>query len=61
MVIKGMNAGSCRHISINYRTIEELRTSVQELEEAVVGGSFGYNLIVNKSNIKHKDQLAVIV
>jgi nitronate monooxygenase len=24
----------------------------------VPGGSFGYNLIVNKSNIKYKDQLA---
>jgi nitronate monooxygenase len=25
----------------------------------VPGGSFGYNLIVNKSNIKYKDQLAL--
>jgi nitronate monooxygenase len=28
--------------------------------EAKVPGSFGYNLIVNKSNIKYKDQLAVL-
>jgi nitronate monooxygenase len=41
--------------------LEELRTSVIELRAAkVAGGSFGYNLIVNKSNIKYKDQLAVL-
>jgi nitronate monooxygenase len=48
------------HRHNEYRTIEELRTSVQELEEAVVGGSFGYNLIVNKSNIKHKDHTVIV-
>jgi len=62
MVIEGMNAGVAGCIpALNYRTIEELRTSVQELKSAkVAGGSFGYNLIVNKSNIKYKDQLAVL-
>jgi nitronate monooxygenase len=34
---------------------------VVELRAAkVAGGSYGYNLIVNKSNIKYKDQLAVL-
>jgi nitronate monooxygenase len=35
-----------------------LRASLNR--EAKVPGSFGYNLIVNKSNIKYKDQLAVL-
>ena len=62
MVIEGMNAGVAGCIpALNYRTIEDLRASVQELKSAkVAGGSFGYNLIVNKSNIKYKDQLAVL-
>jgi hypothetical protein len=34
--------------------------SLSNLEAKVAGGSFGYNLIVNKSNIKYKDQLAVL-
>ncbi|MBU2060840.1 MAG: nitronate monooxygenase, partial [Bacteroidetes bacterium] len=46
MVIEGMNAGVAGCIpALNYRTIEELRASVQELKNAKVpGGSFGYNL-----------------
>jgi nitronate monooxygenase len=47
--------------ALNYRTLDELRASVVELRAAkVAGGSYGYNLIVNKSNIKYKDQLAVL-
>ena len=62
MVIEGMKAGVAGCIpALNYRTLEELRASIQELKAAKVpGGSFGYNLIVNKSNIKYKDQLAVL-
>lgn len=62
MVIEGMKSGVAACIpALNYRTLEELRTSVIELRAAkVAGGSFGYNLIVNKSNIKYKDQLAVL-
>jgi nitronate monooxygenase len=62
MVIEGMKSGVAGCIpALNYRTLEELRTSVIELRAAkVAGGSFGYNLIVNKSNIKYKDQLAVL-
>ncbi|CAM2875475.1 NAD(P)H-dependent flavin oxidoreductase [Flavobacterium frigoris] len=62
MVIEGMKSGVAGCIpALNYRTLEELRASVIELKAAkVVGGSFGYNLIVNKSNIKYKDQLAVL-
>jgi nitronate monooxygenase len=62
MVIEGMKSGVAGCIpALNYRTLEELRTSIQELKAAKVeGGSFGYNLIVNKSNPKYKDQLQVI-
>jgi nitronate monooxygenase len=62
MVIEGMKSGVAGCIpALNYRTLEELRTSIQELKVAKVeGGSFGYNLIVNKSNPKYKDQLQVI-
>jgi nitronate monooxygenase len=61
MVIEGMKAGVAGCIpALNYRTLEELRASIIELREAKVpGGSFIY-LIVNKSNIKYKDQLAVL-
>lgn len=62
MVIEGMKSGVAGCIpALNYRTLEELRASIMELKAAKVrGGSFGYNLIVNKSNIKYKDQLAVL-
>jgi nitronate monooxygenase len=62
MVIEGMKSGVAGCIpALNYRTLEELRASIKELKEAKVeGGSFGYNLIVNKSNPKYKDQLQVI-
>lgn len=62
MVIEGMKSGVAGCIpALNYRTLAELRTSIQELKAAKVdGGSFGYNLIVNKSNPKYKEQLQVI-
>ncbi len=62
MVIEGMKSGIAGCIpALNYRTLPELRASIQELKAAKVdGGSFGYNLIVNKSNPKYKEQLQVI-
>lgn len=62
MVIEGMKSGIAGCIpALNYRTLEELRTSIHELQaNKVVGGSFGYNLIVNKSNVKYKEQLRVL-
>ena len=62
MVIEGMKNGVAGCIpALNYRTLPELRTSIQELKAAkVAGGSFGYNLIVNQSNPKYKEQLQVI-
>ncbi|UMB54012.1 nitronate monooxygenase [Lutibacter sp. A64] len=62
MVIEAMKGGIAGCIpALNYRTLEELRTAIKELKAAKVsGGAFGFNLIVNKSNIKYKDQLEVI-
>ncbi|MBT8324759.1 MAG: nitronate monooxygenase, partial [Winogradskyella sp.] len=62
MVTEAMKAGIAGCIpALNYRTLEELRASIKMLHEAkVAGGSFGYNLIVNKSNIKYKSQLEVL-
>lgn len=62
MVIEGMKNGVAGCIpALNYRTIEELQMAIKELKAAKVeGGSYGFNLIVNKSNIKYKEQLRVL-
>ena len=62
MVIEAMKGGIAGCIpALNYRTLDELRAALKELKVAKVeGGSFGFNLIVNKSNIKYRGQLEVI-
>lgn len=62
MVIEGMKCGIAGCIpALNYRTIDQLKEAIKELKEAKVeGGSFGFNLIVNKSNVKYKEQLKVL-
>ncbi|MDG5491828.1 nitronate monooxygenase family protein [Psychroserpens sp. SPM9] len=62
MVTEAMNAGIAGCIpALNYRTLDELRAAIRELKaKKVEGGSFGFNLIVNKSNVKYKGQLEVI-
>ena len=62
MVIEAMKGGIAGCIpALNYRTLEELRAAIKELKSAKVeGGSFGFNLIVNKSNLKYRGQLEVI-
>jgi nitronate monooxygenase len=55
-----MKAGVAGYSTLNYRTLENYALPLSNLETKVLGGSFGYNLIVNKSNIKYKDQLAVL-
>ncbi len=62
MVIEGMKMGIAGCIpALNYRTIEELRNAIKELKAAKVdGGSYGFNLIVNKSNVKYPEQLRVL-
>jgi len=62
MVIEAMKCGIAGCIpALNYRTLEELRVAAKELKAAKIeGGSFGFNLIVNKSNIKCKGQLEIL-
>ncbi|AUP81497.1 NAD(P)H-dependent flavin oxidoreductase [Flavivirga eckloniae] len=62
MVTEAMKSGISGCIpALNYRTLEELRAALRELKAAKVdGGAFGFNLIVNKSNVKYKAQLDVI-
>ncbi|APY00440.1 NAD(P)H-dependent flavin oxidoreductase [Lacinutrix venerupis] len=62
MVTEAMKGGIAGCIpALNYRTLEELRDAIKQLKaNKVEGGSFGFNLIVNKSNPKYKAQLEVI-
>jgi nitronate monooxygenase len=62
MVTEAMKAGIAGCIpALNYRTLDELRVALKELKaNKVEGGSYGFNLIVNKSNVKYKGQLEVI-
>ncbi|WP_299547719.1 nitronate monooxygenase [Seonamhaeicola sp.] len=62
MVTEAMKSGIAGCIpALNYRTLDELRLAARALKrEKVEGGSFGFNLIVNKSNIKYKGQLEVL-
>lgn len=58
MVIAATEAGITGAIpALNYRTDEDFRTALDELK-AKCKGPFGINLIVNKSNIRLKEQLA---
>lgn len=62
MVKEAMNSGIAGCIpALNYRTLDELKIAIKELKAAKPeGGSFGFNLIVNKSNIKYRGQLEVL-
>lgn len=62
MVTEAMKGGIAGCIpALNYRTLDELRAALKELKASKIkGGSYGFNLIVNKSNIKYKGQLEVI-
>ncbi len=62
MVTEAMKSGIAGCIpALNYRTLDELREAAKQLKaNKVEGGSFGFNLIVNKSNVKYKGQLEVL-
>ncbi|MDP5045127.1 MAG: nitronate monooxygenase, partial [Leeuwenhoekiella sp.] len=61
MVTAAMQAGTAGCIpALNYRTLPELREAIKQLKASKTeNGAFGFNLIVNKSNLKFPDQLAV--
>lgn len=57
MVIAALQNGvTAAFPALNYRTDAELRAAIREIK-AATGKPFGVNLIVNKSNLKYKDQL----
>lgn len=57
MILEAIRAGVTGAIpALNYRTVEELRTVIQEIKQEATG-PFGINLIVNKSNFLYKEQL----
>ena len=62
MVTEAMKSGIAGCIpALNYRTLDELRVAIKALKaNKNEGGSFGFNLIVNKSNVKYKAQLEVL-
>ncbi len=62
MVTEAMKGGIAGCIpALNYRTLEELRAAIKALKaNKVEEGAFGFNLIVNKSNVKYKGQLEVL-
>ena len=62
MVKEAMFSGIAGCIpALNYRTLDVLKEAINKLKEAKTeGGAFGFNLIVNKSNVKYKGQLEVI-
>lgn len=62
MVNEAMKAGIAGCIpALNYRTLEQLKDAITELKtNKIPGGSFGFNLIVNKSNVKYKEQLRIL-
>ncbi len=57
MVVEATNSGITGAIpALNYRTDKEFRKALEELKDKCKG-PFGINLIVNKSNIRLKEQL----
>jgi nitronate monooxygenase len=57
MVIEALKSGvTAAFPALNYRTDAELRSAVAEIR-TITNKPFGVNLIVNRSNLKYKDQL----
>lgn len=62
MMIEAINSGIAAAIpALNFRTDEEFREAIKEIKAKTNGKGLGINLIVNKSNIKVKQQLATCV
>jgi nitronate monooxygenase len=63
MMIEAMNSGIAATVpALNYRTDEEFRAAILEVRAQTPGKKgLGVNIIVNKSNLKAKQQLATCV
>jgi nitronate monooxygenase len=60
MVIAAGNAGITGAIpALNWRTIDQLKAGIEKIKSNS-DAPFGINLIVNKSNVKYKEQLKAI-
>lgn len=61
MIIAAIESGVTAAVpALNYRTDKEFRAAISEIK-AKTDGPFGVNLIVNKSNIRLKEQLSTCV
>lgn len=61
MVVEALKAGiSACFPALNYRTIDEFKNTIISIKKQT-DKPFGVNLIVNKSNIKYKEQLQACV
>ncbi len=62
MMIEAMNSGIAAAVpALNYRTDEEFRKAILEIRSKTTSKGLGINLIVNKSNLKVKQQLITCV
>ena len=62
MMIEALNSDIAACVpALNYRTDKELKDAIQEIRDNTTSTGFGINLIVNKSNIKMKQQLKTCV
>jgi nitronate monooxygenase len=62
MMIEALNSGIAACIpALNYRTDEQFREAIQEIRTNTTSTGLGINLIVNKSNIKMKQQLKTCI
>ncbi len=60
MVVAALDAGATAAFpALNYRTDKELREAIEQIKSRS-NKPFGVNLIVNKSNLKYKQQLKTI-
>jgi len=61
MIIEALNSGIAACFpALNYRTTDEFRNAIDEIRKST-DKKFGVNLIVNKSNPKYEQQLAVCI
>ncbi|MBI9068615.1 MAG: nitronate monooxygenase [Salinivirgaceae bacterium] len=61
MIIEALNNGITAAIpAMNYKTDKELRAAITEIRKAS-DKPFGFNLIVNKSNPRYKQQLKTLI
>ena len=62
MMTEAMNSGVAACIpALNFRTDEQFREAIQEIRTNTTSTGLGINLIVNKSNIKMKQQLKTCI